>query len=417
MDTTVASTKERRIFGFSPNVFWLGVTSFLTDISSEMIITILPLFLANVLKVSLPIIGLIEGIAESTATLLKVVSGWLSDKVGHRKNLALLGYSLSNLTKPLLYFANTWGLVLGVRFTDRVGKGIRTSPRDALLADSAPKEELGRSFGLHRAMDTGGAVLGLAVAAAIVYMLQQGALDLTRDAYQTIVLVGMIPGILSVPVVYFFIQEVRADRGAKAAVAPAQAAANPAAPAPAAAAPGLSRQFKWYLFIIILFTLGNSSDAFLILRAQSLGLGVFQILLLLVGFNLLYTIVALPAGVLSDRLGRRGLILAGWSVYALVYLGFGMAQEAWQLVVVFVLYGLYYGAAEGVGRAYVADLVPSERRGIAYGLYHGAVGVTALPASLAAGILWQLYGPPAAFFFGAALAGVAAFLLWTTMRG
>ena len=395
---------RKGLFGFSRNVFFLGVVSFLTDVSSEMIFTLLPLFLLNVLRVGTPVIGLIEGIAEGTASLLKVLSGWLSDRLGRRKGLAVFGYSLSTLVKPFLYFATTWGAAAGVRFVDRVGKGIRTSPRDALVADSAPPEEMGKSFGFHRGMDTLGAVLGLSVAALVVYVVQQGGLELTRDAFQTIVLVGIVPAVLAVLVLLFFVRERGKGAGSES---PAASFGGPPAEA-VNARKGFDLRFKLFLVVVVVFTLGNSSDAFLILRAQDLGFSVPQVLLLFVAFNLVYALVSLPAGLVSDRLGRKGVIVVGWSIYALAYLGLAVASAAWQVWLLFALYGLYYGVAEGVSRAFVADLVPAERRGTAYGLYHTAVGLSLLPASLIAGWLWHLIGPEAPFFFGAVTAGVAA---------
>ncbi|OGO04627.1 MAG: MFS transporter [Chloroflexi bacterium RBG_13_54_9] len=378
----------------------------MTDISSEMTITTLPLFLANVLKVQTPVIGLIEGIAESTATLLKLISGWLSDKLGRRKALTVTGYSLSALAKPFLYLANAWPVVLGLRFTDRVGKGIRTSPRDALVADSTPLNEMGKSFGLHRTLDTFGAVIGLGLAALIVFFLQRANLELTRHTYQTLVLVAAVPAILAVLLIIALVNEPRRA----AADARSVEASRPASPTP------FSKRFKLFLAIMVIFTLGNSSDAFLILRAQNLGSSVLHVLIILVLFNAVYSVVSLPAGLLSDRFGRRGAIAIGWSIYALIYLGFAIASARWQVWLLYVLYGLYYGATEGVAKAFVADLIPANRRGTGYGLYNGAVGVTVLPASVIAGWLWQAFSPAAPFYFGAALAGIAGFGLIALLR-
>lgn len=403
------TSPRRKIFGLHPNVFFLGLVSFFTDASSELTMTILPLFLANVLGVGPAIIGLIEGIAESTATILKVVSGWLSDRLGRRKPLAVLGYSLSTLAKPFLYLAGAWPLVLAVRFTDRLGKGIRTSPRDALVADSSSQADRGKSFGFHRALDSLGAVLGLAVAAAIVYGGQRGALELTRETYQKLVPVGVAPAVVAVLLLLLFVREVR---GARKRQEPPEWAASPS-PGPSTAFGG---RFKVFLAITVVFTLGNSSDAFLILRAQNLGISTFNILLLLVMFNLVNALVSLPAGLISDRWGRRVVIIFGWAVYGLIYLGFALVQAPGQVAWLFALYGVYHGAVEGVSRAYVADMVPEERRGTAYGLYHGAVGVTALPASLIAGWLWQTVDPSAPFFLGAALALLAAVSLWALVK-
>ncbi len=401
--------RESRVLGMSRNVFFLGVVSFLTDVSSEMIFTLLPLFLKNVLSVGLPVIGLVEGIAEGTASLLKVFSGWLSDRLGRRKSLAVVGYGLSTLAKPALYFAGNWGMAAGVRFADRVGKGIRTSPRDALVADSSTPEEMGKSFGFHRGMDTAGAVLGLGLAAAIVYLVQRGGLELTKDAFQTIILVGVVPAVLAVAVLVLFVRERKGAIGSP----PVGAEACEDDGTPASRQGGFDLRFKVFLAIVVVFTLGNSSDAFLVLRAQNLDFSVVRILLLLLVFNAVYAAVSAPAGSISDRLGRKGVIMVGWAIYAITYLGLALASEAWHVWLLVALYGLYYGVAEGVTRAFVADIVPCERRGTAYGLYHTAVGLSLLPASLIAGWLWHLVGPAAPFYFGAgmAAAAMAAFAL------
>jgi len=382
---------SRRLLGVPPNIFFLGLVSFLTDVSSEMTLTVLPLFLTSVLGVGPAIIGLIEGIAESTATTLRVFSGWLADRTKKRKALTVVGYTLSSLAKPFLYFATTWGMVLGVRFTDRLGKAVRTAPRDALVAGSSAPLEMGRGFGFQRALDSYGAVLGLALAALAVFLAQRTAPDLTRASYQKLVLIGIIPAFLAPLLLLWKVKE------------------PPSAP-PAEKPPsrqGLSGRFKLFLAIMVVFTLGRFSDAFLILRAHDLGLSPFYILVVLAMFNLVYAGTSLPSGVLSDRLGRKAVLLMGFAVYALIYLGFAQATAPWQVVFLFVAYGLYYGATEGVGRAYVADLVPERSRGTAYGFYHGAVGLAALPASLLAGLLWQAIDPAAPFYLGASLAGVA----------
>jgi len=392
---------EKKVLGVSRNVFFLGWVSLLTDVSSEMIFTVMPLFLLNVLKVGTPIIGLIEGIAEGTASLFKLVSGWLSDRLGQRKSLAVFGYSLSTLAKPFLYIASSWGVVLVVRFSDRVGKGIRSAPRDALVADSTSPNEMGKSFGFHRAMDTMGAVLGLSLAALIVYLVERGGLELTWHAFRTLVLAGIGPAVLAVLMLLFFVREKK--RGAQPKSGD-PTAGQPLCEGPAKAADG---RFKLFLVIMVLFTLGNSSDAFLILRAQNLGFSVTHVLLLFVAFNLVYALAAMPAGMVSDKLGRKRVIVVGWAIYALSYLGLALASATWQLWLLFALYGLYYGISEGVSRAFVCDLVPVERRGTAYGWYHTAVGISLLPASVIAGWLWHLIGPSATFYFGAGMAGVA----------
>jgi MFS family permease len=382
---------QRKVFGLNPNVFFLGMVSLLTDVSSEMIFTLVPLFIANVLGAGAIVVGLIGGLSESIDAIFRIFSGWLSDRVRKRKLLTVFGYSLSTLVKPLMYLATTWGAVLAIRFGDRVGKGIRTSPRDALVADSVSAGERGRGFGLHRAMDTSGAVLGLAIAAVIIYMLQGSGLELSLKTYQWLVIVGVVPAVLSVVVLLSFVHERKPPPGASHL--PLFRSVG-----------GFDTRFKLFLVIMAVFTLGNSSDFFVILRAQNLGTSLIYVTLMLVLFNITYAVTSLPAGVLSDRLGRRRLIATGWFIYALVYLGFALASEPWQVWLLFAGYGVYYGIVEGVARAFVADLVPAEKWGTAYGLYHGVVGLTLLPASLIAGWLWEAVSPATPFFFGAALA-------------
>jgi MFS family permease len=397
--------KPKQIFGLNPNVFFLGLVSFLTDASSEMIFPLLPLFLRNVLATPYTVIGLIEGASESIASLVRVFSGWLSDKLGRRKGLTIAGYGLSAFAKPFMYVATTWGIAFGVRFADRVGKGIRTAPRDALIADSLSAEQRGKGFGLHRAMDTFGAIVGIVSAVVVVYVLQKGNLELAPGTYQQLVLIGVIPAVLAL-FLFLFIREPKKEISSD--VSPR---ARPGSPLS-----GFDRRFKIFLGIVFLFSLGNSSDAFLVLRAQNLGNPVLYILLMLVLFNFVYASVSTPAGILSDKLGRRRVILLGWVMYALVYLGFGLASASWQSWMLFALYGLYYGLAEGVARAFVADLVPVEKRGTAYGLFHGVVGITLLPASIIAGWLWQAVNPAAPFLFGATLAFLAVIGLLVLIR-
>jgi len=414
MEKQLQVAERKRIFGLNPNVFFLGLVSFLTDVSSEMIFTLLPLFLANILGAAAVVIGFIEGVAESTASLLKLFSGWLSDRLGKRKSLAIIGYGLSTLAKPFMYVATTWGLVLGVRFADRLGKGVRTAPRDALVADSVSAMERGKAFGFHRAMDTSGAALGLVAAAAVVFLLQKGTLELVRNTYQWLVLIGIIPAVLAL-FVFFFVREARKGSSPQSR-SDSKTTESYLDRSSRDAKAGFDNRFKLFLGIMFLFTLGNSSDAFLILRAQNLGNCVLYILLMLVLFNIIYSTVAIPAGILSDKLGRRRIIVLGWLVYALTYLGFAMTSASWQIWLLFALYGVYYGLAEGVARAFVADLVPEDRRGTAYGLFHGVVGITLLPASVTAGWLWQVISPAAPFYFGAGLAFLAMIGLLVLVR-
>lgn len=384
------------------NVWAVGLTSFFMDISSEMVINILPLFLANVLGVQTSIIGLIEGIAEATASILKLFSGWLSDKLGGRKWLAVAGYGVSALSKPFFYIASSWELIAGVRWADRVGKGIRTAPRDALVADSVTKEVRGLAFGFHRAMDTAGAMLGLIIAVLVVWLAQKNTLDLTKNTFQTLVLISLLPAFLAVLSLVLGARDIPV-KGQRAA--------------PKFSLRSLGRPFLVFLGIVSVFTLGNSSDAFLVLRAQTLGVTVTGILIMLAMFNLIYALISTPAGSLSDRVGRRRLIVGGWLVYAAIYLGFAFAQAAWQVWVLYVVYGLYYGMAFGTANAMVADLVPEDLRGTAYGTYNAIIGLLAFPASVIAGLLWQGvgvwkgFGPSAPFLFGGTLALIAALLM------
>jgi MFS family permease len=385
------------------NVWIVTITSFLTDISSEMLVYLVPLFLANVLGTGTAIIGFIEGLAETTASLMKIYSGALSDKLGKRKWLTVLGYGLSSIAKPFLYFANSWGWVLGVRFSDRLGKGIRTAPRDALVADGVEEKQRGLAFGLHRAGDTFGAFLGIGIAAIIVWLTQSEALDLTRRTFQVAVLASIIPAVLAVVVL---------------ALGAREAAVQKRSTLPVFSMQGLDGRFKLFLLVLILFTLGNSSDAFIILRAQERGLNVLHVMFMMMTFTLIYAVLSGPLGVLSDRIGRRKLIIGGWLTYGLVYLGFAASTTGWQIWALFGLYGVYYAATEGAAKALVADLVPPERRGTAYGIYNAAIGLTVFPASLIAGLLWQGvagwhgFGPSAPFLFGAILALLSAVLFW-----
>jgi MFS family permease len=396
------------------NIWAVTLTSFFTDISSEMIFNLIPLFLANVLGVGTAVIGLIDGVAETTASLTKVYAGSLSDKLGQRKWLAVAGYALSTISKPFLYFANAWGWVFGVRFADRMGKGIRTAPRDALVADSIDQKQRGLAFGVHRAGDTAGAFTGLGLAALIVWLTQSGAAELTRHTFQIAVLASILPAVLAVLVLAFGANDVPGS-GVKRTPSGHFSSSLPSFE-------GLDRRFKLFLFVVLLFTLGNSSDSFIVLLGQKRGLDVLQIMLMVMTFNLIYASLAGPLGSLSDRIGRRRLIIGGWIAYGLVYLGLALSQAGWHVWLLYALYGIYYAATDGVARALVADLVPEARRGTAYGLYNAGIGLAALPASLIAGLLWQGagawtgFGPSAPFLFGAALALLAGILFWRLVR-
>ena len=387
---------RKRILGFDANVFFMGLTSFFTDISSELIFTLVPLFLSDVLGATSTIVGLVGGLSDSADSIFRIFSGWFSDKIGKRKVLATMGYSISTVAKPFMLLANTWGAVIGVRVGDRIGKGVRSSSRDALIADSVDEKERGRSFGLHRAMDTAGAVVGLIIAAIIVYMIPGDKFHMTREAYHWMVVVAIIPAVLAVLVILTLVRERK-----KVASAVLTGISKPVVLTP------FSNQFKLFLVIIGLFTLGNSSDFFLILEAQRVKTPLLQVVLMLVLFNLTYALLSTPMGVLSDKIGRKRVITAGWLIYGLVYIGFALSGIIWQIWALFAVYGVYYAICDGAAKAFVADLVPANRRGTAYGIYNGVVGLVALPASLIAGVLWGNIAPAAAFYFGAGLALLA----------
>ncbi len=392
------------------NVYILALTSFLTDVSSEMLQNVLPLFLVDVLGASTVVVGLIDGVAETTASLVKLFAGQLSDRLQKRKVFAVLGYALSSFSKPFLYFASSWSWILGVRFADRIGKGIRTAPRDALIAGSVDSSQRGRAFGLHRAGDTAGAFTGILLAIFIIWLTQSGKALLSRSTFQVLALVSLVPALLAVAILAFGAKEI--------STAPTGPDSKAKLPAAKIAWGALDPRFRRFLLVMVVFTLGNSSDSFLILRGQERGLNVLQVLAMMLTFNAVYSLLSSPLGTLSDRLGRRKLIMVGWFIYGLCYLGFAAASTGWQIWLTFAVYGIYYALTEGIAKAFVADLVPQAQRGTAYGFFNAAIGITALPASLIAGLLWQGlgawagFGPTAPFFFGALLALLASLLFW-----
>jgi MFS family permease len=370
-----------------PATVWaLGWVSFFTDVSTEIIYPLLPLFLTTTLGASMAFVGLVEGIAESTASLLKIASGWWSDRVRKRKPLMIAGYGLSALTRPLIAMATMGWHVLGARFIDRIGKGIRSSPRDALLAASVPQEQRGAAFGVQRAMDNAGAVVGPLIAWIMLHWF-------TSD-YRVLFWIATVPMIAAMAALIFGARE-------QTVVTPEPTIGTPV---PFTATPA----FRSYLGAVLLFTLGNSSDAFLLLRAQSLGIPVSSLPLLWMALHVVKSVSSYPAGLLSDHIGRRGLIIGGWCVYALVYLGFGLAREPWHIWALFLTYGIFYGMTESTERALVADFYPDAQRGRAFGAFNFVTGFGALPASLLMGWLWHACGPLAAFSTGAAFASIAA---------
>lgn len=377
--------------GISGNVLVLGLVSFLTDVSSEMIYPLLPLFVATLPGGSAVFLGLIEGAAESTAALLKLASGSWSDRMRSRKGLVLAGYGMSALARPLIALAVSPLGVLLVRVSDRVGKGVRTSPRDALIADSSPPDGRGKAFGFHRSMDHAGAVVGPLLATVALYLL--------ADDLRAVFWLAGIPGLLAVALIILRVREVPREA---ARLSPSKRLL----PGPLPRGP-----IRGYLAILLLFTLGNSSDAFLLLKAGQSGMNASRVALLWTAFHVVKMLAAMPFGALSDRIGRKRVIICGWAVYAVSYCGFALAHSQWQIWCVFLFYGIFYGLTEGVEKAFVADMAPAEQNGTAFGWYNLAIGAGALPASLIFGAIWTWAGPATAFTFGAALAGVAALLL------
>jgi MFS family permease len=374
--------------GVKRPVFVLGIVSFLTDVSSEMVYPLVPLFLTSTLGAPLVAVGLIEGLAEGAASVFKTAGGWLSDRLRVRRPLVIAGYALSAASKPLMAAAYVWPVALLVRFGDRTGKGIRTAPRDALVADVTPPELRGRAFGFHRAADTLGAVTGPVAALGLL-----AAFD---DSFRLVFIVAFAPAVAGVALLSLVRER------------------PPGAAEAAAAASGwrdLGAGFYVFLAVSLLFALGNSSDAFLLLRAKNVGLGNTEVVLGYVLFNLVYATVAMPAGIASDRLGRRGVIGLGFAIFAAVYVGFGLAGGGAAIWPLFAVYGLYMAMTEGVGRALVVDFVPAERRATALGLYQGAMGAMILLSSVIAGALWDVVSPSAPFFLGGATA-LAALVLF-----
>ncbi|PYO06697.1 MAG: MFS transporter [Gemmatimonadetes bacterium] len=371
-----------------------------------MIYPLLPIFLAGALGANASFIGAIEGAAETTASLLKLLSGWWSDKVATRKPFVVAGYLIASIVRPFTAATRSATQVLAIRLTDRVGKGIRTSPRDALLADSAPTEARGRAYGFHAAADNAGAVLGPLVAFFILRLHGVGALDtsvhlLARDehAIRNVFWLSAIPAAIAMLVLIMVVRDVpRRDTGAKSAETPG-------------ASTKLGRRFWGYLVVVLLFTLGNSTDAFLLLRANQLGVPVALAPILWALLNFVKAATGTYGGQLSDTLGRKPLIVGGWLLYAAVYFAFGWAGAAWEAWLLFAVYGIFYGMTEGTEKALVADIVPTIRRGAAFGWYNLAIGLGALPASLIFGWIWDRSGAPSAFAFGATLALVAALLM------
>jgi len=375
-------------FGISKNVFVLGLVSFFNDVASEMIYPLVPIFLTSVLGAPVAIVGLIEGIAESTASVLKIVSGWLSDKWQKRKPFVVAGYSFSAISKILLSLAFSWPFVLIARFIDRFGKGTRTSARDALITESSENLVRGRAFGFHRALDTLGAVVGPIIALLAIHFLDNN--------FRLIFFLAFIPACIGILLLLFFVKERKKEANLS--------------PALNLSWRNLDPSFKIFLLISFVFALGNSSDAFLILRAQNLGLSIILVVALYVLFNFTYAIFSMPAGIISDKVGPKKVLLTGFLLFSAVYLFFGLAHSSLFLWFLFPVYGIYMALTEGVGKAYISNLVPQEKIGTAFGVYQTTIGLCTFFASLIAGLLWTYIGVSAPFIFGSIMAVISAFL-------
>ena len=396
-----ASGLWRRYRRLPRNVFAISLVSLLNDASSEIVYPLLPVFLSLTLGASPGIVGLIEGTAESISSLLKLLAGQLSDRHGKRKVFVVFGYALSSFTRPLLAFASSWAQVLGLRLADRVGKGIRSAPRDAMIADNVRVEERGLAFGFHRAMDHTGAVIGPLLGYFLVLWLAADRNAPSAAEFTKIFLLASIPALAAVLVVAFFVRE---------SFKPTSVPDVPDQPVHLSLR-GFDTNFKRFLVLVALFTLSNSSDAFLLLRAQSQGVSIAAIPLLWAMLHVSKVVSSIFGGDLSDRLGRRRLIVSGWVLYAAVYAGFAFVSNPVSVWILFLIYGIYFGLAEGAEKALVADLVRPDQRGTAYGLYNLAFGITVLPASLLMGGLWDWRGPRTAFLVSATLGATAALLL------
>ena len=392
--------------GLTRNVTFLGVVSGLTDISSEMLYPIVPIFLTSVLGAPMSIVGLIEGVAESTASFLKIAGGLWSDKIGKRKPFVVAGYSLSAISKPVLALAYTWHFVLFSRFIDRVGKGLRTSARDALIANSIEKQHWGKAFGFHRAMDTAGATLG-----PLAALLMLNMMPVSAPNYRLIFIVAFIPAVLGVFVLLHFVKE--AAQSAKPL--PSPLATNHS---PLTTAVPMSSDFKTFVVLYAIFALGNSSDVFLIMKAKSIGFTTTHVILAYTGYNLVYALLAAPAGWISDKLGKIKTMTFGFLVFSAVYLGFATADKSWMIWALFALYGFYGAFNEGIAKAVISHLSAADNRATAMGYFQGTLGFLTFFASTLAGFLWTRFSPAAPFLVGAccALVSTLALAIWSKKK-
>jgi MFS family permease len=374
-----------------PSVYALGVVSFFTDVSSEMIFPLLPVFVTTFLGAGKEILGLIEGIADSIASLVEILSGYFSDQTGKRKQLVALGYGISAFMKIFIAFANTWLFVLFARAMERIGKGIRTSPRDAIIAEGASPEVRGKAFGIHRAMDTIGAIIGPALAFIVLMFMGHD-----EPGYRAVFFFALVPAFIAVAVLILLVREPKSD---------AAEAVKKKTPF-WQALKGMPPEYMTFLKVSLVFSLSYFSFAFFIVRAAELKIAEDAIIILYLIYNITYALASVPAGILSDKVGRKIVIAGAFALYSIVCLGFVFAADYFQLVCLFILYGIFVATDESVNKAYISDLSGTEKRGTALGAYNTAIGVAYLPASIVAGAVWAMFGAPAAF----ALAGGVALL-------
>ena len=373
---------EEKNIKIQNNIVSLGFVSFFSGLGQDMINSVFPIFLSS-LGFNKEFVGLVNGLVVSVSSLFKILAGYLSDKFRHRKWIIFIGYAFSAAARPLLAFFSSGGAIIGLRFSDAVGKGVKDAPRDSLVAESALVHKTGRAFGLHRLLDTMGSVFGPLLAAGMLLLFGSNL-----ASYRRIFLLTAIPGLIALLIIVFFVHE----------------AAKLKTESPAAKIKvsifSLPKDFYFLLLAITIFSLGNSTDAFLLLRAQNLGLSLAIIPIVYAAYYFVYALLSYPIGILSDKIGKKKIIITGWIFYALTYFGFAAATRAWQVWPLFILYGIFFAATEGSGRALTADVVKPEHHGFAFGLYNTAIALAALPASIFAGYLWDKYSPAAAFNFG-----------------
>lgn len=384
------------------NVYTLGIVSFLTDVSSEMVFPNIPLFLTMVLGAGKEVIGLIEGIADSTASLVEIFSGYFSDKLGKRKQFVLFGYGLSSVLKVGIALSTAWWHVLIMRGLERIGKGIRTAPRDAIIAASAPKEARGKAFGLHRAMDTAGAILGPLLAYVLLSWFGTG-----EAGFRTVFLLAIIPAFLAVAAILLFVRE------------PETQNAKPLEKRPSfwEALKRMPPEYKTYLKVSLFFSLSYFSFAFFIVRAADMGISPENVLLLYIFYNVVYALASVPGGALSDRVGRRPVIAGAFALYAVVCFGFAVATEWWHAAILFALYGVFVALDESVNKAYISDMAREDKRAMALGAYNTAIGAAYLPASIIVGVVWAGFGAFTGFTLAAGIAAVSAVAFIACCRG